>query len=149
MCATRASNALKSDEVVPRAVPRVDVLGIGVSAIDLPQALGIIDGWIARCERHYVCVTGVHGVMESQRDDELRQIHNEAGLVTPDGMPLVWISRLRGFPHVDRVYGPDLMLAASERSVARRRPPRGSSGGALPRSADRGYFHAAVSFAHA
>ena len=120
MCATRASNALKSDEVVPRAVPRVDVLGIGVSAIDLPQALGIIDGWIARCERHYVCVTGVHGVMESQRDDELRQIHNEAGLVTPDGMPLVWISRLRGFPHVDRVYGPDLMLAASERSVARR-----------------------------
>ena len=31
-----------------------------------------IEGWIARGEPHYVCVTGVHGVMESQRDAELR-----------------------------------------------------------------------------
>ena len=100
--------------------PRVDVLGVGVSAINLPQALGIVDGWITRREPHYVCVTGVHGIMESQRDEELRRIHNAAGLVTPDGMPLVWLSRLRGFAHVDRVYGPDLMLAACDHSLARR-----------------------------
>jgi UDP-N-acetyl-D-mannosaminuronic acid transferase (WecB/TagA/CpsF family) len=49
--------------------------------------------------------------MESQRDAELRQIHNAAGLVTPDGMPLVWLRRLMGFGHVERVYGPDLMGA--------------------------------------
>jgi N-acetylglucosaminyldiphosphoundecaprenol N-acetyl-beta-D-mannosaminyltransferase len=102
------------------AAPRIDVLGVGVSAINLGQALAIIDGWIARRESHYVCVTGVHGIMESQRSDDLRKIHNSAGLVTPDGMPLVWLGRLRGFQHVDRVYGPDLMLAACDRSVARR-----------------------------
>jgi N-acetylglucosaminyldiphosphoundecaprenol N-acetyl-beta-D-mannosaminyltransferase len=34
-------------------------------------------------------------------------------------MPLVWISRLQGFRHVDRVYGPDLMLAVCERSAER------------------------------
>ena len=28
--------------------------------------------------------------MESQRDPELRDIHNRSGLTTPDGMPLVW-----------------------------------------------------------
>jgi N-acetylglucosaminyldiphosphoundecaprenol N-acetyl-beta-D-mannosaminyltransferase len=49
--------------------------------------------------------------MESQRDASLRRIHNCAGLVTPDGMPLVWLSRAKGQRHVDRVYGPDLMLA--------------------------------------
>jgi N-acetylglucosaminyldiphosphoundecaprenol N-acetyl-beta-D-mannosaminyltransferase len=65
-----------------------------------------------------VCVTGVHGVMESQRDESLRRIHNAAGLVTPDGMPLVWISRWRGFRNTTRVYGPDLMLAVCERSMA-------------------------------
>ena len=47
----------------------------------------------------------------------VRRIHNAAGLVTPDGMPLVWLSRLMGFSHVERVYGPDLMLALCARSV--------------------------------
>ena len=56
-------------------------------------------------------------MMESWRDEELRRIHNAAGLVTPDGMPLVWLSRLMGFHHVERVYGPDLMLRVCERAA--------------------------------
>jgi N-acetylglucosaminyldiphosphoundecaprenol N-acetyl-beta-D-mannosaminyltransferase len=98
---------------------RVDVLGVEVSAIDLAQALAVIDGWIASGAREYVCVTGVHGVMESRRDAGLRLIHNRAGLVTPDGMPLVWLVRQAGFGHVGRVYGPDLMLACCAASIAR------------------------------
>jgi len=98
---------------------RVNILGVGVSAVNMQTTLDIIDGWIARRESNYVCVTGVHGVMESQRDEELRRIHNAAGLVTPDGMPLVWLSHLKGFRHVERVYGPDLMPALCERSVAK------------------------------
>jgi len=100
-----------------QATERVNVLGIGISAITMSQALAIIEEWIVQRERHYVCVTGVHGVMESQRDENLRRIHNTAGLVTPDGMPLVWFSHLRGSRHVERVYGPDLMLALTERSI--------------------------------
>jgi N-acetylglucosaminyldiphosphoundecaprenol N-acetyl-beta-D-mannosaminyltransferase len=100
-----------------QALPRVNILGVGVSAINVTMALETIESWIAQREPHYVCVTGVHGVIESQRDENLRQIHNAAGLVTPDGMPLVWLSRVRGFGHVSRVYGPDLLLALCERSV--------------------------------
>lgn len=116
---TASSNTASRNTTPVDAPPRVDVLGVGVSAINIGQALDTIDAWIARREQHYVCVTGVHGVMESQRDEHLRHIHNAAGLVTPDGMPLVWLSRLRGFRNVDRVYGPDLMLAACDRSIAR------------------------------
>ena len=100
-------------------VHRANILGVGVSALNMTMALEVIEGWIERREPHYVCVTGVHGVMESQRDENLRRIHNRAGLVTPDGMPLVWLSRLKGFRHVERVYGPDLMLALCERSAAK------------------------------
>jgi N-acetylglucosaminyldiphosphoundecaprenol N-acetyl-beta-D-mannosaminyltransferase len=100
-------------------VPRIDVLGVGVSAIDIPIALATIDAWIAAREPHYVCVTGVHGVMESQRDEALRRVHNDAGLVTPDGMPLVWLGRWYGQRRMDRVYGPDLMLACCAQSRAR------------------------------
>jgi N-acetylglucosaminyldiphosphoundecaprenol N-acetyl-beta-D-mannosaminyltransferase len=99
--------------------PAANILGVGVSAINMDTTLHTIDGWISRRESHYVCVTGVHGVMESWRDERLQRIHNAAGLVVPDGMPLVWLSRAMGFRKVERVYGPDLMLALCERSARR------------------------------
>lgn len=99
--------------------PRVNVLGVGVSAVNMASALVVIDDWIARRAPNYVCVTSVHGIMESQRDDALRRIHNEAGLVTPDGMPLVWLGRAAGHRAMARVYGPDLLLALCAHSVAR------------------------------
>jgi N-acetylglucosaminyldiphosphoundecaprenol N-acetyl-beta-D-mannosaminyltransferase len=98
-------------------IARANILGVGVSAINMALALETVERWIAKRESHYVCITGVHGVMESQRDPQLRRIHNVAGMVTPDGMPLVWLSRLKGFRHVDRVYGPDFMLACCELSA--------------------------------
>ena len=98
---------------------RVNVLGVGVTPTNMPRALATIRDWVERRERQYVCVTPVHGVMECQRDEKLRAIYNRAGMVTPDGMPLVWLSRLSGRQGVDRVYGPDLMLACCEESVNR------------------------------
>jgi N-acetylglucosaminyldiphosphoundecaprenol N-acetyl-beta-D-mannosaminyltransferase len=106
--------------MLTEAVPRANILGVGVSAINTAQALRTIDRWIHQREQKYVCVTGVHGIMESQRDTKLKHIHNYAGLVTPDGMPLVWLSRLKGFSWVERVYGPDLMLALCEESLVKR-----------------------------
>jgi N-acetylglucosaminyldiphosphoundecaprenol N-acetyl-beta-D-mannosaminyltransferase len=106
-------------EVEQLTIERTNVLGVGISAINIPMALEVLDAWIKQKHRTYVCITGVHGVMESQTDPELRRIHNQAGLVTPDGMPMVWMSRLAGHKHVDRVYGPDLMLAVCEVSAKR------------------------------
>jgi N-acetylglucosaminyldiphosphoundecaprenol N-acetyl-beta-D-mannosaminyltransferase len=98
-------------------IARANILGVGVSAINMAQALATIDDWVRKREQHYVCVTGVHGIMESQRDATLKEIHNQAGLVTPDGMPLVWLNHLKGFSWVERVYGPDLMLAVCKQSL--------------------------------
>lgn len=95
----------------------VDVLGVHVSPIDPPTAVEVISRYIRDRGRTYICVTGVHGVMECQRDEHLTAIHNEAALVVPDGMPIVWASRWAGMPTTKRVYGPDLMLALSEQAV--------------------------------
>jgi N-acetylglucosaminyldiphosphoundecaprenol N-acetyl-beta-D-mannosaminyltransferase len=99
--------------------PRVAILGVGVSAIDMPIALELIDEWISNGDHQYVCVTGVHGIMESQRDPRLRDAHNRSGLTTPDGMPLVWAGRAAGARHMERVYGPDLMLSLCDLARAR------------------------------
>lgn len=104
-----------------RVQTRTNVLGVGVSAVNMASALRTIFGWIDERQRHYVCVTGVHGVMESRRAPELRQIHNDAGMVTPDGMPLAWLLRRAGHRDSDRVCGPDMMpqvfLAGQARGV--------------------------------
>jgi N-acetylglucosaminyldiphosphoundecaprenol N-acetyl-beta-D-mannosaminyltransferase len=86
-----------------------DVIGVNVSAITMDDAIATIERWIRDGRREYVCITGVHGVMESRRDPLLRKIHNQAGMVTPDGVPLVYFLHLTGRKRTQRVYGPDLM----------------------------------------
>ena len=98
---------------------RCDVLGVGISATSLDTAVETIGQWVDQRTRQYVTITGVHGVMESQRDPALKTIHNQAGMVTPDGMPMVWLNWLAGHREVTRVYGPDLMLRVCEASVER------------------------------
>ncbi|MFM7103479.1 MAG: WecB/TagA/CpsF family glycosyltransferase [Verrucomicrobiota bacterium] len=89
--------------------PRVNVLGVGISVLNLETAVAVLAGAVRAGRRGYVCVTGVHGVMESQSDEALRRIHNASLLTTPDGMPMVWLGRQAGHRSMDRVYGPDLM----------------------------------------
>ena len=104
---------------LPTEAPRVNVLGVGVHAINMAQAVGLIDAAIPRGRKGYVCVTGVHGVMEAQRDAALKAILNRAFLTTPDGMPTVWVGKWQGFHSMGRVYGPELMLEICGLSVSR------------------------------
>lgn len=97
---------------------RVDVLGVHVTALTMSSALARMAEWIEAGRQHYVCVTGVHGVMESQSDPRLREIHNAAGMVTPDGMPMVWSAHYAGAAEVERVCGPDLLLETSRTAAA-------------------------------
>ena len=104
------------------AIERVNVLGVGISVINLQTALTAIGDAVRARRKGYICVTGVHGVMEAQVDATLRRILNQAFLCTPDGMPMVWMGWLRGHREMSRVYGPDLMLevcAWSEKSGCR------------------------------
>jgi N-acetylglucosaminyldiphosphoundecaprenol N-acetyl-beta-D-mannosaminyltransferase len=97
-------------------IPRVNVLGVGISAINLNQVADLFSQAIDAGGQNYVCVTGVHGIMEAQRDASLRRALNSSFLSTPDGMPTVWIGKLRGFSRMGRVFGPDLMLKVCEAS---------------------------------
>jgi|SRR5271165_3312418 len=100
-------------------LPRVNVLGVRIHAIDMDTALRESERLLASGGKGYVCVTGVHGVMESQDDPGLQTILNEAFLCVPDGMPTVWVGRLQGHRAMRRVYGPDFMLEMCRRSQVR------------------------------
>src|SRR3954447_7821515 len=114
-----AGDAMNGNENLQRRDVRVDVLGVAISAVDMTAAVEQIVHWVGAGDRRYVCVTGVHGVMESQRDPTLRAIHNASGMTVPDGVPMVWSGLRAGAPWMTRVYGPDLMLEVLREAAAR------------------------------
>jgi len=123
---------------------RVNILGVHVSAVDMGSAVLTMESWIAARTPGYVCISNVHTVMESWHDPALRAVHNEAGMVTPDGMPLVWMAHRLGFPKVSRVYGPDLMETMT--AVSAQRGYRNFYFGGLPGIPER--LEKALTLAH-
>jgi N-acetylglucosaminyldiphosphoundecaprenol N-acetyl-beta-D-mannosaminyltransferase len=97
--------------------PKGNILGVHANAINMNDALTAIDSWIVTQNPHYICVTSVHSIMECYDNPELRSIYNKSGLITPDGMPVVWLLRQHGYPFTERVYGPDLMLATCQQGL--------------------------------
>lgn len=95
----------------PCEIERTNVLGVGVSAINMGQALCLFESWLGNGVQGYVCVTGVHGVMEAQNDPNFKRILNQSLLTTPDGMPTVWVGKMQGYSDMERVCGPDLMAS--------------------------------------
>jgi len=84
------------------------VLGVPISVTSLTGATDIITQWAKDSEGRFVCVRDVHGVMRAQEDKALKKLHEDAAMVTADGMPLVFIGKWRGLP-VSRVCGSDLL----------------------------------------
>lgn len=95
--------SVAGDEGPAQRIPSFHVLGVRVHAVRIPEIINVIEGWVReRSATNYVAVTGMHGVSVSRNDPEFRNILNAAGLVIPDGMPLVWLGRLQGHRELKR-----------------------------------------------
>jgi len=113
------------------ATPRKVYLdGIGISATSYEEVVRIVRGWLR--SRHagpgvtteaeggrarYICVTCVHSFLAARSSREVREALNQADIVTPDGMPIVWALRSLGVKEQQRVYGPTLMLYLCEQAA--------------------------------
>jgi N-acetylglucosaminyldiphosphoundecaprenol N-acetyl-beta-D-mannosaminyltransferase len=96
---------------------RVDILGVRVRRWNLTQTLDAVDECIQRGERRYAVFINVYNVIESRRDARYRQALNEADFPMPDGIPLVWASRMLGQPVGSRVCGPDFLVEMNKRAA--------------------------------
>ena len=108
--------------------PHRYILGMRVDATSYEDAARRVLAWARQGVSRYVCVANVHMVMEAYDSTEFRRIVNAADLVTPDGMPLVWMLRRLGIPDQDRVAGPELLPRICE-AAARDGIPVGFYGG--------------------
>lgn len=96
----------------------VSLLGTRIDAVSWEQAVARIMRWAVAREARIVCLCNVHSVISARRDPALRTAIDCADLATPDGAPLAWLMRKRGYAEQQRISGPDLMwrvLAEAER----------------------------------
>ena len=88
---------------------RFRVLGVRVDAVTPQSVIESLESAISAQAKTYVVFSTVSSILNAREDDRMFSAIEHAGIVTPDGMPLVWLGRRRSSTGIDRVYGPDLM----------------------------------------
>ena len=86
--------------------PRLPIGGVGISCTDMPGAVDALFRIAHDGSGGYFAFTCAHGIVDSQKDENLRRILNGARMAMPDGMPLVWLGRMKGCA-IRRVTAPD------------------------------------------
>ncbi|MBO3457623.1 WecB/TagA/CpsF family glycosyltransferase [Aetokthonos hydrillicola Thurmond2011] len=90
-------------------LPNKRVIDFPITALRFDDQIQTILRWASARESKSVCVANVHMLMEAYWSPDFAMVLQNADLVTPDGMPLVWMMRLLGARHQDRVAGMDLL----------------------------------------
>ena len=104
-------------------IPTCNILGVNIAAISMPWLLEFTDQHIKELSGDYLCVSNVHTTVTAWEEEDYREIQNGGIMAIPDGVPLVLVSRRRGYTQISRTDGPGYMLEV------------------LKRSADKGYRH--------
>lgn len=91
--------------------PVQKVIGFSIAALSFDAQTALMLQWAKARLSKVVCIANVHMVMEAYQDQQFAEILHSADLVTPDGMPLVWMLRLLGAVGQERVAGPDVLSA--------------------------------------
>lgn len=88
---------------------KVSLCGITIDAVTMSQVVEHIGERLERGGIISISAVNVAKLVNMHRDPLLRESVESGDLVLADGMPLVWLSRLKGDPLPERVAGIDLM----------------------------------------
>lgn len=92
----------------PRKREVAIVLGVPFDNLTMDEAVQRVEEFVLSASPHYVATANVNFVVRAHEDPEFMEVVRMADLITCDGMPLLWASRLLGAPLKERVTGSDL-----------------------------------------
>lgn len=96
---------------------RIELMGCLIDNLSMEETLQSVEGFIQSGHPHQHGVVNVDKLVKASRDPELRQIINGCALISADGMPVVWASRLLGKGLKERVAGVDLFESLMGRAA--------------------------------
>lgn len=72
-------------------------------------------------QNHCISASGAHGLVEAHKDESFKKILQQYWRNLPDGMPIVWIGKLKGAKNIQRCYGPDffkgMLIATAHKPI--------------------------------
>jgi len=96
-------------------VPSFRILGVRVNPLEIPDVMSVMEQWIAdKDKHHYIVASGMHGIMEAQKNAQFQTVVETSDLFVPDGFSVVWLARRKGYLLKRRASGPDLMWSFCE-----------------------------------
>jgi N-acetylglucosaminyldiphosphoundecaprenol N-acetyl-beta-D-mannosaminyltransferase len=98
---------------------QVAILGTVIDVVTMSDTLSMIESFLVDGECHQIATANTDFLVKALSDGELRTVLSQCDLVVPDGMPLLWASRLVGVPMAQRVTGADLVPRLAEISAAK------------------------------
>ena len=85
------------------------ILGVNVAITNMEDITNLITDHIDELKGQFICLSNVHTTIMAYDDEAYRKIQNAAFLALPDGSPLSFVQRFRGYKDASQVAGPDLM----------------------------------------
>ena len=96
---------------------KVDIIGIPIFAGRFLVAVDIVLNNFTSSSSDCISATGAHGIVYASKDIKFKKILQGFFLNLPDGMPNVWIGRLKGKKEMERCYGPDFFAKVLKRTA--------------------------------
>ncbi len=87
----------------------VAVLGVPFDNVSMREAIDLIERQIDERGFHQVATANLDFLIHSIHDQSLQRMLCSCDLIVPDGMPIVWASRLMGVNLKERITGVDLI----------------------------------------
>jgi N-acetylglucosaminyldiphosphoundecaprenol N-acetyl-beta-D-mannosaminyltransferase len=100
--------------VVPTRCARVPLAGLCFDRLTEAQVVEHIVTASRSGQGGWVATPNIDHCRLVWRDEALRRLVASASVIVPDGMPLIWASRLRGDPIPERVTGASLIFSLTE-----------------------------------
>ncbi len=95
----------------------VTILGVPVHPVTFEGFLDAVARFIAEGDPRQICTANPEFVMTAQRQPEFMAVLQNADLVLPDGVGLLWAARRLGRPLPERVTGSDGIYLLAERAA--------------------------------
>jgi N-acetylglucosaminyldiphosphoundecaprenol N-acetyl-beta-D-mannosaminyltransferase len=104
--------------VAKEDLPVQSVIGYPVAALPFQEQISLMLQWAKEHVSKAVYIANVHMLVEGYKNAHFSDVLSQADLITPDGMPLVWMLQLQGVRRQERVAGLDVLLSLCERASA-------------------------------
>jgi N-acetylglucosaminyldiphosphoundecaprenol N-acetyl-beta-D-mannosaminyltransferase len=108
-------------KIIKEDIPKIDITGIPIFAGRFSEAVNLVLDNLNSAKNLCISATGAHGIVYSSDHIKFKRILQSFYLNLPDGMPNVWIGKLKGMKNAERCYGPDffasLLKATSNKKI--------------------------------